>query len=192
LYILRRTTSELISPDQVALPLNLNLRPDRRGKQVGQGEEELVTRKIEKEISEVERKLGILLNQILTQEFPEALVRERKNALLARREQLTNELNQLQIEVVSIFPSLTEEEYLLAFAERIQGSLQRLDFATKRQVMELIQLRVDVISQKQVRISAAIPGGQDILDLDINSDSRLGVSGPIVTTSYVQPQCGGR
>jgi site-specific DNA recombinase len=146
-------------------------------------EKQVQIRKIENEIADIERKLGVLLDQILAQGFPEALVQDRKDTLLAQREQLLQAVKQLQFESSNPFPSLAEEESLLSFAERIQGSLQRVDFATKRQILELIQLRVDVITQKQVKISAAIPSGQNALSLDGSGDSQLGISGSIVTSS---------
>jgi hypothetical protein len=70
--------------------------------------------------------------------------------------------------------------------ERIQSRLQQVEFATKRQVLEWIQLRVDVITQKQVKISAIIPGGESHLDISVSNQEWRASDGSFITTSPAQ------
>lgn len=86
-------------------------------------------------------------------------------------------------------PSQADEEGLLQFAEGIQASLQQVDFETRRRVLELRQVRVDVVSQKEVKLSALLPFSKDAradypsASSEQQSDA-LAVSGSIVNTSH--------
>ena len=51
-------------------------------------------------------------------------------------------------------------------AKQVAGAMGELPFETKRRVLELIQLRVDVISRTQVKLSGVISDG---LIVDISS-----------------------
>jgi len=143
----------------------------------------------QKELAEVERKLGILLDEILTLDFPESVVQTRKDVLLARRKQLLAEIERARRESQSPLPSQADEEGLVQFAEGIQASLEHVDFETKHRVLELLQVRVDVVSQKEVKLSALLPFSQDAL-ADYPSDpsgkqsDTLAVSGPVANSSY--------
>jgi len=147
---------------------------------------------IQKELNEVERKLGLLLDEILTHDFPQSMVQKRKEVLLARRQQLLAETERIHRESHSSQPSRADEDGLVQFAERIQASLQDVDFETKRRVLELLQVRVDVISQKEVKLSALLPFSKDAL-VDFPSDSpekqsdTPEISGPVVNTLPLSP-----
>ncbi len=144
---------------------------------------------VQNELAEVERKLGILLDEMLTLDSPESVVQTRKDGLLARRKQLLSEIDRNRRESQKPLPSLVDEEGLIQFAERIQASLEDVDFETKRRVLELLQVRVDVVSPKEVKLSALLPFSQEALS-DYPSESpekpsdSLAVSGSIANTSY--------
>ena len=145
---------------------------------------------VQNELAEVERKLGILLDEMLTLDFPESVVQTRKDGLLARRKQLLAEIERNRREFQSPLPSLAEEEGLVQFAEWIQASLEDVDFETKRRVLELLQVRVDVASPKEVKLSALLPFSQEALadypsEASEEQSDSLAVSGSIANSLYL-------
>lgn len=53
-----------------------------------------------------------------------------------------------------------QEATVIAFAERLRSGLTELTFAAKRQVLEMLQVRVDVVSQEEFTVTALIPVGE--------------------------------
>lgn len=140
---------------------------------------------LQTELDEVERKLGILLDEILTHDFPESVVQKRKEVLLARRKQLLVEAERMRRDSHSSQLSRADEEGLAQFAEHIQATLQDVDFETKRRVLELLQVCVDVISPQEVNLSALLPFSKEaIVEFPSGSSEKQSdafeVSGPIV------------
>ena len=162
-----KVTEALLNP--VNLRTELSLRRTEREARLEDKQNQVTA--IQEELAEVERKLGVLLDQVLVSGFPESVVQERKDVLLARRKHLLTEVKRLQPEPEPSYPSVDDEEGLIHFAEHIQDTLQYVDFDAKRRVLEMLQVRVDVVSQDTIKLSAMIPFRQEsVTDLSVEQD----------------------
>ena len=132
--------------------------------------EELVERKnrrleaIDRAIQDVDRKLSILLDQVLTGEFAQAVVDEKRKVLMNQRAELESEMYRLSLELEKIVLTSGAEEELMAFANKIGGSINNADDETKRRILELVQTRVNVLGPYKVEINCLIQSGQ-IVDI---------------------------
>ena len=117
-------------------------------------------------ITEVDRKLGVLLDQILTEGFAQSIIEERKQALMAQRVDLVAKRGRLQeqLRVVTITPE--QELELTELASQVGQNMDVLEFEEKRRLLELLELRVDVISREQIKLSGVISEGL-IVDLSL-------------------------
>lgn len=113
-------------------------------------------------IAEVDRKMNMLLDQILTEGFARTVVDQRKNQLLTDRKALESEAEKTRgvLEEVIILPE--QEEKIITFAEAVSRGLDVATFEKKRRLFELINLRVDVVSQKQVTVNCRISIGASV------------------------------
>ena len=162
-----KVTEALLNP--VNLRTELSLRRTEREARLEDKQQQMTA--IQEELAEAERKLGVLLDQVLVSGFPESVVQERKDVLLARRKHLLTEVKRLQPESEPSYPSVDDEEVLIQFAEHIQDTLQYVDFDAKRRVLEMLQVRVDVVSQDTIKLSAMIPFRQEsVTDLSVDQD----------------------
>lgn len=120
---------------------------------------------VESAISEVDRQIGILLDQVLTSGFSQAILDQKKYQLLQKRSDLEARAAQIagELQLLAITPD--EEAELIQFAEEMRGSLGDLSFENKRRILKLIRLRVDVISRAQVKISGVISSEGLFVDL---------------------------
>jgi site-specific DNA recombinase len=114
---------------------------------------------IEAAIAEVDKKLGMLLDAYLNGGFAKAVIDQRKNELMIQRDDLEKEAQRIQDELKSAIITEDEESELLAFAEEIRGRLENPTFEQKRRVLELLDLRIDVICRDQVKLSGIIGDG---------------------------------
>lgn len=114
---------------------------------------------IEAAIAEVDRKLGMLLDELLTGGFAKAVINQRKNELMTQRDDLEKEAQRVQDELKSAIITVDEENELLEFAEQLQIRLHNPSFEQKRRVLELLDLRVDVICRDKVKLSGVIGDG---------------------------------
>lgn len=108
---------------------------------------------------DVKRKLGIMLDSVLVEGFPPDLIEERKRLLLRQQEELAQQQEQVHAEIEAYVLTPAQEESVLAFAERLSAGLTELSFAAKRQVLDMLQVRVDVVSQEEFTVTALIPVG---------------------------------
>jgi len=60
--------------------------------------------------------------------------------------------------------SAEQEEEMVAFAGQIAQGLDKVSFEEQRRILELIQLRVDVIDQKHLKVSGLIMPPGPIVD----------------------------
>lgn len=124
-----------------------------------QGEERLAA--VVAERREADRKFGVLLDLALTEEFPRAVVDERKKVLVAQQRRLENEELQARAALAALDVSPDQERGLLTLAERMRQSIGALDFAARRKVIEVLNLQVQVTARRTVRISALLPLGDE-------------------------------
>jgi len=132
--------------------------------------EELVERRnrrleaIDRATQEADRKLSILLDQVLTGEFAQAVIDEKRKALMNQRAELESEMYRLSLELEKIVLTSGAEEELMAFANKIGGSIKNADEEAKRRILELVQTRVNVLGPYKIEINCLIQSGQ-IVDL---------------------------
>jgi len=110
-------------------------------------------------LKDVERKLGALLDLALTDGFPRAVIDERKKSLLDQRRRLEHEDRQARAALATLDLSPDQEQDLLALAARVRDGIDALDFAARRKVVEMLNLQIEVIARRVVRISALLPVG---------------------------------
>ena len=55
--------------------------------------------------------------------------------------------------------ALEQEEEIIAFVQGIQTGLAGATFEDKRRILELIELRVDIIDQQRMKLSAIVSPG---------------------------------
>jgi site-specific DNA recombinase len=120
---------------------------------------------IESAISEVDRQLGILLDQVLTSGFSQAILDQKQHQLLQKRSDLEATAVQVTAELSEVTITPDQEAELIRFVQEMRGTLGDLSFKNKRRILELIRLRVDVISRTQVRISGIISSEGLFVDL---------------------------
>jgi len=116
---------------------------------------------------DIQRKLGILLDQLLVQGFTSAVVEDRRQLLLHQLHELQIEETRTQAALDTTALTAAQEEALLAFAEEAHIGVTGLDTAAKRQVLEVLQVQVEVVSQTEFRVTALIPNAEHI-ELPLN------------------------
>ncbi len=117
-------------------------------------------------IAEIDRKLGVLLDELLTGSFSKAVINQRKSELMAQREDLVGESQRLQTEIKAGTITVEEEVELLEFAEEIRARLEAPTIEQKRRILELIDLRIEVLSREKIKLSGAIT---DVLFVNLSS-----------------------
>jgi len=164
-------------------PDNLRSELRRRRENAEARSQEKVARldKIGDELAEMDRKLGVLLDQALTQGFPETIIQDRKNSLLAKQGELRAEALRIQAEMENSCLTAEEEESLVEFSRKLSVSLEHIDFDMKRRILELLNVRIDVISTKRVKLSAIVPFPADEIDLSGDAAPIRPQSGSIAT-----------
>jgi site-specific DNA recombinase len=117
-------------------------------------------------IIEIDRKQGVLLDELLSGSFSKAIINKRKSELMAKRDDLVNEATRLQNEIKSGTITVDEEVELIEFAKDIKARLESPTFEQKRRVLELINLRIDVLTRETVKLSGSI---MDVLFVNLLS-----------------------
>ena len=140
---------------------NVRAEIDKRRNEAGSARQTAVDeiQKIELTIKEIDRKMDLLLNEMLKTTFPREVIERRMSGLKAQRDELIAKTQRARSEMPGTGISVEHEEQLVEFAEQIGEGLHDLDFSAKRRILELLELRVDVISQKQVRVTTLISTG---------------------------------
>lgn len=122
---------------------------------------------IDEAIAAVDRRMAVLLEEILSGGFSRAVVDEKKKQLADQRASLVADAERLhdQLRVAMITPD--QEAEIDQFADELKDSFQEVTFEGKRRVLELMKLRIDVISRSRVRLTGVI--SSDGLFVDIAS-----------------------
>jgi site-specific DNA recombinase len=120
---------------------------------------------IESAISEVDRQMVILLDQVLMSGFSQAILDQKKRQLVQKRDELEGEAARTLEELNGLMITPDQEAELIRFAQEMRETLGELTFENKRRVLELVRLRVDVISRTQVEISGVISPEGLVVDL---------------------------
>lgn len=107
--------------------------------------------------AEAKRKLALLLDQALAMGFLPELIEDRKCLLLDQLRDLDADAALLRPALEAATLSPLQEEIVLAFAAKVRAGMQALTFADKRRVLELLQVRIDVIGPGQFRVTAFLP-----------------------------------
>ncbi len=106
-------------------------------------------------IADIDRKLAQLLDQVLDG-FPAAIISAKRRELTAQRDELVTEqrrLDALRSEQV-ITPEVERE--LAQLADVVRQALPEMTFDEKRQLLDILKVRVDVIDRDHVRVSGLI------------------------------------
>lgn len=121
-------------------------------------------------IDDVDRKLGMLLDQVLAGSFAQSVLDQKRKDLMAQRSQLEGEgvRAQRDLEMITVTPE--QELELVEFARQISEKVDNATDETKRRIFDILQLRVDVIDPTHVKVSGLLcdPDGQ-IVDLSCSS-----------------------
>ena len=146
---------------------------------------------IEGALVEIRRKLGMLLDQMMVKGFGADLVEDRKRLLLAQQEELTAEAQRVQAAMEAAVMAPGQEESMVAFAEQVRRKLGEATMADKRHVLETLQVRIDVVSQEEFRVTALIPIGDGTVEVERLARSaqrkeRGGDDGSLLPTSSPQ------
>ncbi|MCE7986114.1 MAG: recombinase family protein [Caldilinea sp. CFX5] len=108
---------------------------------------------------DTERRIGVLLDQILDDEFPRSIIEERKQLLFNKLKQLESEEAKTNVKLSAMLVTPEQEQTLLALAATAPDSLEKLSFAEKKELLRVLQLRVTVVDKQQVILS--ILGAQE-------------------------------
>lgn len=142
-------------------PENLRSEIERRR---AESEAEAVRKKerlvaIDAAIAEVDRKMSVLLNQVLMDGFVQSLIDGRKQALAEERAGLESERARIQEELQATTITSEQEMEIIELACTVGRILDGLEFKDKRRVLELLELRVNVITRTQIELSGVIGEG---------------------------------
>jgi hypothetical protein len=115
------------------------------------------------------------------------VINQRKNELIAQRDDLENEALRIQDELNTAVISPEEESKLLEFADQIRARLVDPTFDQKRRVLESIDLRIDVLSRDRIKLCGAITDGL-IVDLSCTYN-HLYLSNKFLSKTENAPVC---
>lgn len=150
--------------DSLLHPDNMNAeivrQQEEQTAEVAQRDQRL--RAIQAALTDTDRRLGELLTKELDG-YPKAVIDTQKAALLDKRRDLETEQNRMMAERqrVEITPELTTA--LGELADVVHRGWERMTFAERRRILELLRLRIEVIDRDHVRVSGLISGS--IVDL---------------------------
>jgi hypothetical protein len=102
---------------------------------------------------DTERRIGILLDQILDDEFPRSIIEERKQLLFNKLKQLELEEAKTNAKLSTILITPEQEQALLALAAAATDSLEKLSFTEKKELLRVLRLRITVVDKQQVTLS---------------------------------------
>jgi site-specific DNA recombinase len=118
---------------------------------------------IDEQVKEHQKQLDKLLDLYLSGDFPKDVLTERKSRL----EQMLTDLSKEQRELAGHIRKVTMTDdqitYIEAFCAKIRNGLDQADFNTKRQIIELLDVRGKVAfenNEKVIYIKCLIPQQQ--------------------------------
>ncbi len=116
-------------------------------------------------IDDTNRKIGILLDQMLNNDFPQAIIDERRNLLTDQLYRLQSEQQRVLAEHAKVAITDSEEDTLLQFAGTMRQSLEMAEFEQKRKILKILRVEVYAESLDQVRLTGLIPFRQELVDV---------------------------
>lgn len=151
----REVQAFLLDPDQ----LQAGLRRYFQEKEAERLESEARMQAIVRALDDVDRKLGSLLVKELAGEYPDTVLAVEKRRLLEQRGELEDTRRRLQAQLEAVAPNPEQVKSLWDFSTKIRQGLECASPEKKRQILELLHIRVDVIDRQRVRISGVISEG---------------------------------
>lgn len=134
--------------------------------------------------AETERKLAILVDQLLDDDLPRSIFGDRKQLLVGQLKTLEHEETRVRADLASVALSPAVEESLVQMAQTIREGAQDLSFAEKRSIILMLKVRVDATSKTQYKVSCLLPIAEDTIELPAKkSGSALLVNGKATTGS---------
>ncbi|MBE7433119.1 MAG: recombinase family protein [Anaerolineales bacterium] len=175
-------------------PENLRVGLDDVQKELEQENQSLFNRLgiLEEQMSQYQSQLDKLLDLYLDGNFPKEVLTERKSRLEELLFNLGKEKNDLMSHVRHVTMTDDQLNYIEAFCAKIRKGLDRVDFNTKRQIIELLDIRGKVAfenGQKVLYLKCLIDPidseeQQQRLPMQISPSLN---TGEIVTTNSVFP-----
>lgn len=147
-----KVTSFFLEPE--CLQAEIAKRKEESGGDIQRRQDRLEA--IEDELEDNKRKMGILLDQVLMGDFSQSLVDSRKQELRLEHDKLTTEQRRISDELEAVTMTAQREQTLLELADRVRDNLTNADFKTKRRLLELLEIRVDVIDKEHCKLSGLI------------------------------------
>lgn len=125
-------------------------------------ETELVDKKrrleaVEAAIADIDRKLDLLLDQLLSGRFSASKIEKRQAQLSAQQQELETDAVRLRSEIDRATLTPEQEETVLAYARRVREGTEGLAFSDKRRILELLSVKVEVVDQEHFRVTAMLP-----------------------------------
>lgn len=147
---------------------------------------------IEEQIAQYQAQLDRLLDLYLDGNFPKEVLTERKSRLEELLFNLGKEQNDLMVHVRHVTMTDDQLAYIEAFCAKIRKGLKKADFKTKRQIVDLLDIRGKVAFENgekviYLRCLINIQEQQPVLRLPISPSLN---TGEIVTTDSVFPSTG--
>jgi site-specific DNA recombinase len=135
-------------------PENLRLGLDNLQSELQQTNQALFDRMaiIDEQIQEYQKQLDKLLDLYLGGEFPKEILTERKSRLEQMIAGLTKEQNDLAGHIRKVAITDDQLSYIQSFCAKIRKGLDQADFNTKRQIIELLDIRGKVAFENNEKV----------------------------------------
>lgn len=134
---------------------------------------------IDDQIQEYQKQLDKLLDLYLSGDFPKEMLTERKTRLESMLANLQKEQNDLTRHIRKV--TMTDDQLAMieAFCAKIRGGLDQADFNTRRQIIELLDIRGKIAfenGEKVIYLKCLIdpPGQQQRLPMQISHSLSIG------------------
>ncbi len=108
-------------------------------------------------IADVQRKIDLLLDQMLDGAFTTGEINKRKERLLGQRREMEADAERLEAEIAQAELTPEQEETVISFARRVRKGIEGLNGEERRRVLELLSVNVEVIDQENFRVTALFP-----------------------------------
>ncbi len=118
---------------------------------------------IDEQIQEHQKQLDKLLDLYLSGDFPKDILTERKSHLEQMITSLSKENSDLAGHIRQVTMTDDQLSYIEAFCAKIRNGLDQADFNTKRQIIELLEVRGKIAfenNEKVIYIKCLIPQQQ--------------------------------
>ncbi|MBK8421043.1 hypothetical protein [Candidatus Villigracilis saccharophilus] len=135
-------------------PENLRVGLDNVQNELQQTNQALLDRLafIDVQIQEHQKQLDKLLDLYLGGEFPKEMLTERKSRLEQMLTNLSKEQNDLAGHVRKVTMTDDQLSYIEAFCAKIKNGLEQADFNTKRQIIELLDVRGKIAFENNEKV----------------------------------------